>query len=124
MTEKSDEEEKEEVDEQRKLRHARLGVFDTMLSFNAKRLTLQQLFEWARHFRRFLVKGPINSTMKQYTDILTTDDGGWTSNSMGAEKIGKVVEFKVKYFGKFDETGAGSFLPEVRWLFENIEYVQ
>jgi len=73
--------------------------------------------------------------MKQYTDILTTDDGGWTSNSMGAEKIGKVVEFneklpsdfgefKVKYFGKFDETGAGSFLPEVRWLFENIEYVQ
>ena len=113
------------------------GYFDGVnrLSFNAKRLTLQQLFEWARHFRRFLLKGPINTTMKEYTAILTTEDGGWTSASLGADKIAKIQKFNEKlptefekfkktYFGDLDEKQAGSFLPEVRWLFENIEYVQ
>merc|ERR1719499_1009451 len=73
--------------------------------------------------------------MKEYTAILTTEDGGWTSASLGADKIAKIQKFNEKlptefekfkktYFGDLDEKQAGSFLPEVRWLFENIEYVQ
>jgi len=127
-------EEKEDPSVSR-LRRSRLNIFDSMLSFNAKRITLQQLFSWTREFRVFLRNTKLNDLMNQYEDVIRLDGDEWATVTQGAEQIGKMSsmikrlpptfeEFADEYLSVLKAKYSKDFLPEMRWLFEGVEVIR
>merc|ERR1712154_117648 len=52
-----------------------MGVFDTIISFCASRITLQQLFQFSKLFKRFLCKNSsIDEMMKRYDASIKSTD--------------------------------------------------
>ena len=112
-----------------------------MLTFNSRRITIQQLFEWSRKFKEFLCRGDINKLMIIYDEAVDEDDIGWSptiralqlepleqrssklkeTESMQQALPSNFEGFKDKYFQeKYHE----DFLSEMQWLFENVEMVE
>eukprot|EP01083_Nonionella_stella_P161426 528743_1 len=140
----------EEEEKKRRLKKARLDVFDTILSFNSRRVTLQQLFGFARQFRTFLkLNKPVNDLMKTYQSLVLADEiekrqssgaiinveistpttpPPGTAQSLQDLKNERIPsnfnDFKEKYFGSFEDRKRMSlkdFIAEIEWLYENTE---
>eukprot|EP01084_Bolivina_argentea_P313577 543028_1 len=98
----------------------RADVFDTVLSFCAGRITLQQLFTFSKHFRKFLVENhKINTMLKEYKKIITSSDVGNISReaSMKRHRISpKIESFRAEYFSDL----AGG---DLEWWDAEIDYL-
>ena len=76
-------------------------VFDTIISFCASRITLQQLFQFSKLFKRFLCKHSIiDEMMKEYDEsIKSTTDNAVTENLFKKTRIPATFEqFVAEYF--------------------------
>ena len=125
--EESEESRDEEIVDQtrdRKIAKARNTVFDTIISFNSRRLTLQQLFDFAKEFREFLKRiVKINQLMGHYGDGVTI------SKKYGIDRVSlkknlikqnNLKSFKKNYFhlGKNShDIKLRDFNAEIEWLY-------
>ena len=83
----------------------------------------------------FLRHGVLNDLMQEYEDVIKVDDNEWATVTQGAERLERIhsmaqrlpltfEEFETKYFGNIKQKYSSDFKPEMRWLFENVEFVQ
>eukprot|EP01083_Nonionella_stella_P181468 650230_1 len=88
----------------KELKEARNKVFDTVLSFNARRITLQQLYEFAHKLGTFLNgNAKINRMMKRYIGNST-------------EEIEALKKRRIKK--KIDDL---EFWRELEWIYQNTQ---
>eukprot|EP01083_Nonionella_stella_P122850 369792_1 len=88
----------------KQLKEARNKVFDTVLSFNARRITLQQLYEFAHKLGTFLNgNAKINRMMKRYIGNST-------------EEIEALKKRRIKK--KIDDL---EFWRELEWIYQNTQ---
>ena len=111
-----------EDEKTKKLKRARFDVFDTILSFSSKRITLQQLFAFARQFKAFLKnKGlkKINKMMVKYDNNIK-DNQAVDFDELRKTRIPNNFEiFKNEYFSGFKDNKKGKlkdYLAEIEWL--------
>ena len=103
-----------------KLEEIRNDVFSTALSFNSRRITLQQWFRFARSFCKFLGGNKaIKTVMRKYLLVWNESDMNEVKRIKEELKNSSFADKKKKYFGHIENKE--EYRAEINWLFHQTE---